>query len=69
MFYESVHRIEKTLLELAELFRDQPQRPIVIARELTKMHEEIIQTTAGQLQETAKTLMQKGEFVVIVGPR
>jgi 16S rRNA (cytidine1402-2'-O)-methyltransferase len=39
VFYESVHRIEKTLSELAEALKDQPERTIVIARELTKLHE------------------------------
>ena len=68
VFYESVHRIEKTLMELAEALARQPNRPIVIARELTKMYEEIRNTTVAGLQDTAKTITKKGEFVVIVGP-
>jgi 16S rRNA (cytidine1402-2'-O)-methyltransferase len=67
VFYESVHRIEKTLCELADALASQPERPVVIARELTKMHEEYIHTTVGQLKEIAKSVMQKGEFVIVVG--
>ena len=68
VFYESVHRIEKTLLELAEALQSQPDRSVVIGRELTKMYEEIITTTIGDLAETAKEIKKKGEFVIIIGP-
>lgn len=67
VFYESVHRIEKTLNELAEALKDQPDRTIVIVRELTKMHEEIISTTIAGLSEIAKSIMKKGEFVIVLG--
>ncbi len=68
VFYESVHRIEKTLQELAEALKDQPLRPVVIARELTKMHEEVITTTVAELPSISATLTKKGEFVVVIGP-
>lgn len=68
VFYESVHRIERTLQELAEVFSQQPQRQVVIARELTKLHEESIRTTVADLPNIARTITKKGEFVVIVGP-
>src|SRR3989344_1109358 len=67
VFYESVHRIERTLNELSEALSSQPDRPVVIARELTKMYEEVIRTTVGHLKDTAKTIMKKGEFVVVIG--
>lgn len=67
VFYESVHRIEKTLNEVAEALASQPDRPVAIGRELTKMHEEMIRTTVKDLPQIAKTVTQKGEFVVIVG--
>jgi len=67
VFYESVHRIEKTLSELADALSEQPDRPVVIARELTKMHEEVITTTIDQLPSIAKDIMKKGEFVVVIG--
>lgn len=68
IFYESVHRIEKTLMEIGDALKDQPDRPVVIARELTKMHEEFIRTTVGQLTAAATRIIKKGEFVVIIGP-
>ncbi len=68
VFYESPHRILKTLSELATVLSETPERMIVIARELTKMHEEIISTTVGELAERMKTLTVKGEFVVVIGP-
>ncbi len=67
VFYESVHRIQKTLGELAEALAAQPDRPIVIARELTKFHESVVQTTVAGLAETAQKLVEKGEFVVVIG--
>ena len=68
VFYESVHRIEKTLKELAEALKEQPARPVVIARELTKMHEEVIATTVAALEDISAALTKKGEFVIVIGP-
>lgn len=67
VIYESVHRIEKTLMELHEALAAQPNRPIVICRELTKMHEEIVNTTIDQLPTVAASITKKGEFVVVIG--
>ncbi|MBU0767098.1 16S rRNA (cytidine(1402)-2'-O)-methyltransferase [Patescibacteria group bacterium] len=66
VFYESVHRIEKTLIELSEALSEQPDRKIVIARELTKLHEEVIETTVEGLPTVAKEITNKGEFVVVI---
>jgi len=68
VFYESVHRIEKTLNELAEALAPQPHRRVVIGRELTKLHEEILSVTVAALADTAKTITKKGEFVIVLGP-
>ena len=68
VFYESPHRILKTLHELASVLASQGERKIVIARELTKMHEQILCTTIASLESVIKTLTVKGEFVVVVGP-
>lgn len=66
VFYESVHRIEKTLESLA-LSLDE-KRLIVIAREITKMHEEVIRGTAAEVQKyfIDNGDHVRGEFVVIV---
>lgn len=69
VFYESVHRIERTLNELAEIFSSQPLRPVVIARELTKLHEEILRATVADLPTIASAITKKGEFVIIIGPQ
>lgn len=69
VFYESVHRIEKTLESLA-LSLDE-KRLIVIAREITKMHEEVIRGTAVEVQKyfVERPDHIRGEFVVIVEGR
>jgi 16S rRNA (cytidine1402-2'-O)-methyltransferase len=66
VFYESVHRIEKTLISLSESLDE--KRRIVIAREITKMHEEIVRGTATEVRayfELHKDQV-RGEFVVII---
>lgn len=68
VFYESPHRIEKTLSELGSVLSEQSDRKIVIARELTKMHEEVVSTTVGEIGEVLKKITIKGEFVLILGP-
>jgi 16S rRNA (cytidine1402-2'-O)-methyltransferase len=66
VFYESVHRIEKTLESLSKVLSE--TRQIVIARELTKMHEEVIRGTAEDVKKYFETHKDhiRGEFVVIV---
>jgi 16S rRNA (cytidine1402-2'-O)-methyltransferase len=66
VFYESCHRILASLQDMAEILP--LERQIVIARELTKIHETIVKTSLGsalQLVEQNDN-MRKGEFVVIV---
>lgn len=65
VFYESSHRIIKTLESLDTFCKD---RKVVIARELTKIYEEFLSGTPKELLQTLKsdTNKQKGEFVVIV---
>jgi 16S rRNA (cytidine1402-2'-O)-methyltransferase len=66
VFYESCHRILASLQDMAEILP--LDRQIVIARELTKIHETIVKTSLGsalQLVEQNDN-MRKGEFVVIV---
>ncbi len=64
VFYESSHRILDSLKLLSEAL---PQRSVVVARELTKVHEEFLRGTASQLlaQLTGEDRV-RGEFVLIL---
>ena len=66
IFYESCHRILATLQDMAEILP--LDRQIVIARELTKLHETIVKTSLGEALGLVShnDNMRKGEFVVIV---
>jgi 16S rRNA (cytidine1402-2'-O)-methyltransferase len=65
IFYESPHRILKTLESLAEYAGE---KKVIIARELTKMYEEVLEGTAIELLNVLTEIPEKkkGEFVVIV---
>jgi len=65
VFYESPHRIIKTLESLGKF---EPQKSITTCRELTKVYEEVKSGTPQELLEYYKTRPEKirGEFVVIV---
>ncbi|MBI2610954.1 16S rRNA (cytidine(1402)-2'-O)-methyltransferase [Candidatus Kaiserbacteria bacterium] len=66
VLYESPHRIMKLLQELERVIS---KRTIIVARELTKMHEEVLLGTASELARQIKTAHKdRGEFVVIVDP-
>jgi 16S rRNA (cytidine1402-2'-O)-methyltransferase len=64
VLYESPYRIEKLLGELTEIF---PERPIVLARELTKKFEEFLRGMPVELVQQLQKRSVKGEFVVIIG--
>jgi 16S rRNA (cytidine1402-2'-O)-methyltransferase len=66
VFYESVHRIEATIADLCEVFgRD---RVAFIGRELSKMHEQCVLSSLGELQAQIVDgrIPLKGEFVLVV---
>jgi len=61
IFYEAPHKIKNTLTFMLEIFGN---RKIVLAREITKIHEEFIR---GTIQEILETIQEfKGEFVILV---
>lgn len=63
IFYESPHRIEDTLKDMAAILGN--ERQACLARELTKKHEEFIRGTLGELSEVSpETLI--GEMVIVV---
>ncbi|MGH8369547.1 MAG: 16S rRNA (cytidine(1402)-2'-O)-methyltransferase [Gammaproteobacteria bacterium] len=67
VFYESVHRLAESLTDMAQVFG--ADRPGVIARELTKLHESVRSGTLASLHEWAVSdaHADKGEVVVLVG--
>jgi 16S rRNA (cytidine1402-2'-O)-methyltransferase len=62
-FFETPHRIRDTLADAAVVFG---VRPIIVARELTKVHEEFLRGTAAQVLERLST--PRGEYTIVVGP-
>lgn len=64
VFYESCHRIVKALEQLAEYL--EPERQIVVGRELTKMYEEIVRGNIKQVLKHFSNKEPKGEFVVVI---
>lgn len=65
IFYESPHKLIKTLGQLVEHFGD--QRPVSVSREITKLHEETVRGTAAEVFAHYQERPPKGEIVVIVG--
>jgi 16S rRNA (cytidine1402-2'-O)-methyltransferase len=65
-FYESAHRIEAALADMAAVFGG--DRPAVLAREMTKLFETVLDGTLASLQARvgADPNQRKGEFVVLV---
>jgi 16S rRNA (cytidine1402-2'-O)-methyltransferase len=66
IFYESSHRIKACLQDIAEVF--EPDRQVVITRELTKTFETFLSGTAAELVQLLNTDPNqcKGEFVVLI---
>lgn len=63
IFYEAPHRLRETLADMYELFGD---RPAAAARELTKLHEEIIRGSLLELVEHFREKEPRGEFTLVV---
>ncbi len=64
VLFESPGRVHRTLLDLAA---GSPHRTGVVCRELTKIHEEVVEGSIGDLAELAREW--RGEVVVVLGPQ
>ena len=64
IFYEAPHKLRMTLGHLQEAFG--PERSITLARELTKLHEEVVKTTLGEAVEYYETNQPRGEYVLVM---
>jgi 16S rRNA (cytidine1402-2'-O)-methyltransferase len=63
--YEAPHRIAETIKDIVELLG--PGRPVVLARELTKIHEEFIRGTSAQVLQRVQEHELKGEITLLIG--
>lgn len=64
IFYEAPHKLRMTLGHLQEAFG--PDRSITLARELTKLHEEVVKTTLGEAVEYYEANNPRGEYVLVM---
>jgi 16S rRNA (cytidine1402-2'-O)-methyltransferase len=62
--FESPRRVGASLAALAEV---DPERPVAVCRELTKLHEEVVRGTAASLAERYAAEPPRGEVVLVVG--
>lgn len=67
VFYESPHRVLRTLTDMGEHFG--ADRPAAAVREISKLHEQTISSTLGELKQHFTDNQPKGEFVIVVGGR
>ena len=66
VLYEAPHRIRETLEDIAAALG--MNRPVVVARELTKIHEEFIRGSVGEVLGRLKERELKGEITLLIGP-
>jgi len=66
LFFESVHRIKAAIGDLNEVFG--AERNAFVGRELSKMHEQCVSATLGELRDMIRDgrIVAKGEFVIVV---
>jgi 16S rRNA (cytidine1402-2'-O)-methyltransferase len=64
IFYEAPHRIKETLAVLLKAFGN---RPAAAAREMTKLHEEVIRGSLKDLADHFNLIEPRGEFTLVVG--
>lgn len=65
IFYEAPHRIQESVEDIVAVLG--PARPVVIARELTKVHEEFLRGTAGGIAAQLRERELKGEITILIG--
>jgi 16S rRNA (cytidine1402-2'-O)-methyltransferase len=65
VFYEAPHRLADTLSDAAEILGS---RHAVVAREVTKIHEEFLRGNLAELRDAAKERAPRGEITLMIGP-
>ena len=66
VLYEAPNRVAATLADLADACG--PERACCVARELTKLHEEVKRLSLGEAAEWMAATEPRGEYVIVVGP-
>lgn len=64
IFYESPHKLLKTLAQFVEFFGE--ERPVSVSREISKLHEETIRGTVAEVLQHYSDKPAKGEIVIVV---
>ena len=64
VFYESPHRLLKTLTQFAEYFGS--GRQVSVSREISKIHEETVRGTLSELIEHFTVTEPRGEIVIVL---
>lgn len=65
IFYESPHRMVKTLTQFIEVFG--PERQVSVCREISKIHEESVRGTLQEVLQHFTEIEPRGEFVIVLG--
>ena len=65
VLYEAPHRLADTLADAAEILG---ARHAVVAREITKIHEEFLRGSLGELRDAARQREPRGEITLLIGP-
>lgn len=65
VLYEAPHRLEETLRDIREVLGE---RQVVVARELTKIYEELIRGSVSQVLESVSQGKVRGEIVILIPP-
>ena len=65
VLYEAPHRLTETLSDAAEILG---ARAAVVAREVTKIHEEFLRGTLPELRDAARLRAPRGEITLLIGP-
>jgi 16S rRNA (cytidine1402-2'-O)-methyltransferase len=63
--FEAPHRLETTAKDLAEILGE---RPVVVCREMTKLHEQVVRATCRELPRRLEDVQARGEITIVVGP-
>jgi len=66
VFYEAPHRIIRTLMDINDTFSG---RHIVVAKEITKIHEEVVRGSIPEVLSTLQNTTIAGEYIIIVDGR